>query len=294
MEILQHHYPSHWFAAHLHCKFAAVIQNEDKSKTTRFLALDKCLPKRQFLQIIDMKHDESLPIKLSYDLEWLTILFLTNNLLSVKNGICYMPGPTRQARWVYTPTEEEKEAIKKKFSDLTVPLNFEMTVEPHNEDSNKRVGPPHLVINQQTTDFCNKLGIDDPFVLLELLSGGSRNSSDISQSTSYTSSPSKINWSISTDGNEEVEDDSPDNEGEEENIEVKDKKHLHSPNFYIDKMPNVNAMKPRMSPLKLPPAKNNSTILLSDDDDSIANKSNSLKSPRRDNEEQLENSTNNG
>ena len=47
MKILKYLKPKYWFAGHLHCKFAAVYEN------TKFLALDKCLPQRRFLQIID-------------------------------------------------------------------------------------------------------------------------------------------------------------------------------------------------------------------------------------------------
>lgn len=42
--------PKHWFAAHLHCRFAATIQHNEK-QSTQFLALDKCLPRRQYLEV---------------------------------------------------------------------------------------------------------------------------------------------------------------------------------------------------------------------------------------------------
>lgn len=80
--------PQHWFAAHLHVKFAAIVVHpeqttdavhastngdsaelakaDDKEEqeaapkppsqpaTTKFLALDKCLPRREFMQILDL------------------------------------------------------------------------------------------------------------------------------------------------------------------------------------------------------------------------------------------------
>ena len=48
--------PKYWFAAHLHAKFPALVPHEcqDGVKFTKFLALDKCLPRREFLQVIDI------------------------------------------------------------------------------------------------------------------------------------------------------------------------------------------------------------------------------------------------
>ncbi|XP_043683477.1 lariat debranching enzyme [Vespula pensylvanica] len=171
MELLRYHYPSYWFSAHLHCKFAALIPEKDGTRVTKFLALDKCLPKRKFLQVVEINHNPNLPLTLSYDLEWLTILYLTNHLLSVKNGIHYMPGQNGNSRWTYTPTTEEKENVLKKFNyDLKVPINFVQTVKPYDpelmDDQNEI---PKLIINNQTTKFCNTLGIDDPSVLLQII-----------------------------------------------------------------------------------------------------------------------------
>ncbi|KAL7307498.1 hypothetical protein TKK_0000676 [Trichogramma kaykai] len=170
MEILRKHHPTYWFAAHLHCRFDATVKNQDKTKTTTFLALDKCLPRRKYFEFIDIEHDTSLPINISYDKEWLTILYLTNHLLSIKNGMCYMPGVSQTERYNFTPTQEEKQLILKKFnSDLTVPMNFQQSVSAFssNEPLNRFAFKPNLAINNQTTEFCEKLDIHDPFELIK-------------------------------------------------------------------------------------------------------------------------------
>ncbi|XP_011211914.2 lariat debranching enzyme [Bactrocera dorsalis] len=196
--------PKYWFAAHLHCKFAAVVPHDEvddletdarnceeedlkqkgvgESKDeniTKFLALDKCLPKRRFLQLLDIETSQFSEgeIRMEYDLEWLTILYLTNHLTNVKASKYYLPGPQNAAsteRYNFTPTVDEMEHVRNKFAaDLEVPKNFTRTVEAYNpsEDNNGHVPQPKAQINPQSQQFCDALGIDDP-VSLALIIGG--------------------------------------------------------------------------------------------------------------------------
>lgn len=179
-ELLKKLQPKYWFSGHLHCKFAAVIPHDDGNET-KFLALDKCLPNRRFLQIVDIEAPEPNSNQLQYDLEWLTILYTTKHLTHIKSIPSYMPGPgSTTCRWDFRPTEEEKSLVLGRFNgNLNVPSNFERTAPPYDA---KRQPPmthqPKPVKNAQTVQFCNILDIDDPLNLVVLLSGGEINPSE--------------------------------------------------------------------------------------------------------------------
>jgi lariat debranching enzyme len=89
--------PRHWYAAHMHCRFDANVQH-DNNESTKFVALDKCLPNRKFLDFLNIGEEEEEgqtsewkePI-IQYDLEWLTVLYLTNNLLNVNKNYTKLP-----------------------------------------------------------------------------------------------------------------------------------------------------------------------------------------------------------
>lgn len=68
-------------------------------------------------------------------------------------------------RWNFNPNEEEIEQVKIIFdNDYKIPSNFSLTAEPFkprpNYNRNAQQAQPQL--NPQTTQFCEKLGIDDP------------------------------------------------------------------------------------------------------------------------------------
>ncbi|XP_013785231.1 lariat debranching enzyme B-like [Limulus polyphemus] len=166
-ELLLKLQPRYWFAAHLHCRFAAIIPHESNDggtkKFTKFLALDKCLPKRNFLQILDMG-ETIQPLEILYDKEWLSVLHSTNGLLGLTSASNYMPGPGCSERWDFSPTEQELHELDEKFQgQYKIPQNFCLTAPVHDhKSSRKKVPEPESYINPQTTQFCQKLGITDP------------------------------------------------------------------------------------------------------------------------------------
>ncbi|GBM96112.1 Lariat debranching enzyme [Araneus ventricosus] len=167
-ELLRKLKPSYWFSAHLHCKFSAIVPHDDQLRPeTKFLALDKCLPRRSFLQVVDIE-SKSDTVQIEYDAEWLSILRSTDHLLSVSNKATYMPGQGSEERWDFRPTDEEMQFVKKLLNnDFTVPENFCVTAPTYNPEHQ---GASDFVlktyINPQTEIFCKNLSIMDPLAVV--------------------------------------------------------------------------------------------------------------------------------
>ncbi|CAO1298097.1 unnamed protein product [Diamesa tonsa] len=195
--------PRNWFSAHLHCRFDATVDHNE-SERTHFLALDKCLPRRHFLEVILFGEEERIiegeprkEIELCYDLEWLTILSLTNNLLNVKSSYTKLPREVQpnddQVRCNFNPTNEEMDVVMKKFDgDLKIPRNFVKTVrafDPNVDSKNFHHINVEVTaeLNPQTTQFCEKLGIDDPMYLALVFAGR-----DVSSAASHLESTKKL------------------------------------------------------------------------------------------------------
>jgi lariat debranching enzyme len=259
-EILRELRPRYWFSAHLHVKFAAIVDHdgidmaeeegeidldvdegeinldddgegeikwderegeiklgEDKGMSpgkrplspsasnseakrqrqehemTRFLALDKCLPRRDFLQILDL--DEDLPITdapLSYDPHWLAITKTFHPYLSMtriqpplppKQDLHQYPCPQphfspvlKSSRLLVRRIEENLVWVHDHIQDFAIPDNFKVVAPVH--DSND---PPQsrkqrtlslwlmmvdgflapFYTNPQTVEFCKMLEIDE-------------------------------------------------------------------------------------------------------------------------------------
>ncbi|KAL8700316.1 MAG: hypothetical protein Q9224_001026 [Gallowayella concinna] len=140
------------------------------NKITEFLALDKCLPNRKFLQVLEVDpisessiSASTTPYSFAYDKEWLAITrafaFInpTTSPISPDAGeFHYRSLIEAEAAWV------EEHLVK--TDKMAVPENFEMTAPVY--DPSVGLHPkehPREYTNPQTVAFCNMLGIENFF-----------------------------------------------------------------------------------------------------------------------------------
>ena len=236
-ELLGRMQPRFWFSGHLHVKFAALVVHAQPSSAadaespsssttmtaaappppsasspntsthsnsvhaTRFLALDKCLPGRDFMQIIDIPTRSdgcstsgsggitSSDSALQYDAEWLAIVVKTHALL---------PAGKRCPRFppLVPASDAEIEGVRSRLtaaqsSGLRIPCDpFVHTVPPFNPAGGRRGRPPLPVQlgNPQTDAFLNMLGLRHSGVTIPCGGGAGDGSSGNSSSGSSSSS----------------------------------------------------------------------------------------------------------
>ena len=147
------------------------------NQTTQFLALDKCLPGRRFLQLLEISPISKGPqaawttspsdkLRLEYDQEWLAITRAMASELDYGDRRAHTPAHQGEATYKSRIEQDEAwvEANIASQGKLGIPENFSMTAPQYDEARGIR-GPPDPVeyTNPQTAAFCELLEIQNKF-----------------------------------------------------------------------------------------------------------------------------------
>lgn len=147
------------------------------NKTTEFLALDKCEPKKHYLELMELaplsdatEDQKQRPYGLQYDKEWLAItrVFADDLKLGDPNaqpsfdlgGEKYKDMIGAEEAWI------EENVVK--LGKLDIPRNFELTAPVYDPSVplNTQEMPPEFN-NPQTAEFCGLIGIENKFYLTD-------------------------------------------------------------------------------------------------------------------------------
>ncbi|KAF9188354.1 lariat debranching enzyme [Haplosporangium sp. Z 11] len=129
--------------------------------STAFLALDKCLNQREFLEIMDFP-DLTGPVEFKYDEEWLAIVRTLDAYLSLE----HRQTPPLQGERLKHELEVNREWVRNNITlkqGLAIPHNFQHTIPPHDpvktlgSQKKREYSLPYL--NPQTEAFCSMLQI---------------------------------------------------------------------------------------------------------------------------------------
>ncbi|CAG9464267.1 unnamed protein product [Pedinophyceae sp. YPF-701] len=220
MDLMRRLKPKYWFSAHLHCKFSALVPHAgDACAPTRFLALDKPIPGRDFIQIVHFPGVKG-PRQFSFDPEWLAILRSTSHLM--RTTAAPRPLSAQLSGHDCAPTQEDRTAVAKGLADHNggeerVPNNFVPTVpayDPARPDPRPQM-PSAPVRSEQTVLLGRIIGRELPLPGV----GGARwqgQGGAVAAPTSAGENPEEIDLDAVEDNPEEIELDDDDDDGAHE------------------------------------------------------------------------------
>lgn len=151
--------------------------NSLTDQMTRFLSLDKCLPKRRHIQILHVEPSMTSRSStentnaevankpwIEYDLQWLSVLSRTHEWTQLTRS------PVNLTNEIASVTNEQIKQLEESLkatrnggcadNPLSIPLNFSMTVRPFDPSSPRQSynAPPQFG-NPQTDEFLSMLGL---------------------------------------------------------------------------------------------------------------------------------------
>ncbi|KAG0645764.1 Lariat debranching enzyme [Hyphodiscus hymeniophilus] len=173
--------PPQWSTRRRQTQPGQPAPSEVTNKTVRFLALDKCLPGRKFLQLLEIQPSiPKVPLpgantirpkpKFEYDPEWLAItrVFAPDIVLGNKNARLSQDLGEDSYRAM---VEKEQEWIEEHITQkgrLEIPETFEITAPPFYAGMPEIINEgPKEYNNPQMQQFCDLLGIENKFFATE-------------------------------------------------------------------------------------------------------------------------------